>query len=1373
MSETLPKSEHPGVWHREIFDSIHDAVFVHDPVTGRIESMNRRAEAMWGIRRDEVGMPTIGEISANVPPYTQVEAFAWIRRTMDEGPQLFEWQARHAEGRVFWVEVNLCRADVGGSPKVLATVRDITRRKKAEEELRRSEEKFRAVLGNTKDPVYCLNLPTLTYEYISPAVEQVLGFTMEECMDGGLDFFKSRIHPDDREHFEKRMTALLAGGTEPQPAVEYRFAHKKRGYRWISDTRSLVHDAVGLAVAIIGNLRDSTLRKEQEAALQQQAHAALLSHLEGTSLALVECDSQNRVCRWSPQAEKLFGWSSAVVMGRHPSDWGFIHPDDLPRAEASLNRLLDRSEPRNTCVHRNFTRDGRVLVCEWHNSVLLNEQGEIQSILQLASDITLEKKMEAALRAMAEGAELKSGETFFQFLCLQLADTLDVKFACVSMVIPERDRMVRTLGFCAGGKVQPNVTYSVIGTPCQAAYNGEECFYESGVQELFPSDVMLQELGAACYMGMPLHASDGRIIGLISVFHTKAMDRRDRIHAMFQIFAVRAAAEMERHQAEMALRRSEERYALAASGSTAGVWDWDIHTGGVYYSTRFRELLGYSAEEFPSLFFSWEQKMHPDDLPRVQSALEAHLERREPFCVEHRVRVKSGEYRWFEARGQALWDQNDMPYRMAGSALDVHERKLDEQKLLRLNKLHAMSSGINEAIVRIEEPQGLYNAAVRIAVEKGCMRMAWIGLYEQASMQIKPVAFGGIYQGYLDDIVLSLREGDPSGMGPAGRAFKTGSHVISNDISKDETFHYKERALVRGFRSCASFPLKPDGKCAGVLLIYADECDCFQDEEVRVLCALADNLSFALAAVERERERRHAIEALRENERMMSTLMSNLPGAVYRCRVGTPLVVEFISEGCLDITGHEVSEVIGNKSVVYEQLVHPEDIESVRGVIRDAVQSGDHYEMTYRIIARDGSEKWIWERGQAIPCDDGAVRHLEGFLTDVTEKRRMESQMLRAQRMESIGTLAGGVAHDLNNILTPILMSLTILRMKLTQPRDVELLNSLESSANRGADMVKQILGFARGVEGQKVLLRPRAVLSEIEHLLQETFPKSVHVTCECKEDTWNVEGDPTQMHQVLLNLCVNARDAMPDGGELRLTISNFQIDEQFASMYHEAKPGPHVVFEVSDSGMGIPAELRERIFEPFFTTKEVGKGTGLGLATTLGIIKSHRGFIELTSQMGKGSVFRVYLPAAQAETVTVVAEPPKHRPGRGELILVVDDESAIRTATSHALEAFGYRVITACDGTDGIATFLKGPETPVAVISDMMMPVMDGPAMIQALQKIQPGLPIIGASGLNYQMQAKVESLGVKHFLRKPYTADALLAALSDLLDGGTELFG
>lgn len=1366
MFETASAPNEETMWlHREIFDAVHDAILVHDGTTGRIELANQRAEEMYGFHREALcGLP-LAELSANVPPYTEGEAVEWIRKACEEGPQLFEWQARHALGQVFWTEVSLRCATIRNATKVLATVRDIHQRKLAEEELRRSEEKFRAVLGNASDPVYCLNLPSLTYEYMSPAIEQVLGFTMEECLAGGLAFFRSRMHQDDEVESLARMEQLLSGNGELQPVVEYRFEHKTRGFRWINDSRSMVCDREGRAVAIIGNLRDSTLRKEQEAALEQRAHAALISHLEGTSLALVESDRWNRVSLWSPQAEKLFGWGSPTVSGKHLTEWDFVHPDDLPRMEAAMRRLLDRSEIRNTCVLRNFTKEGRVLVCEWHNSVVLNDQGEIQSILHLASDITLEKKMESALRAMAEGVELRHGETFFQFLCLQLAETLEAKFATVAMLLPERDRMVRTLGFTANGKVQPNVTSSVIGTPCQNVLNSEVFYCDAELQVRFPNDTMLQELDIQCYLGMPLHASDGRVIGLIAVFHTQAMDRQERLHAMFQIFAVRAAAEMERHQAEMALRRSEERYALAASGSTGGVWDWDIHSGGVYYSARFRELLGYSPDEFPSLFFSWEQQMHPDDLAHVQQGLEQHLEKHEPFCVEHRVRVKSGEYRWFEARGQALWDDNGTPYRMAGSALDIHQRKLDEQKLLRLNRLHAMSSGINEAIVRIDEPLKLYDAAVRIAVDRGNMRMAWIGLHNEATCTLRPVAFAGNHQGYLEDIIINLSDNDPTGNGPAGRSFRQGVPVISNDLEKDDSFAFKDKARARGFRACASFPLKPTGKATGVMLIYSDECDCFQDEEVRVLAALAENISFALAAAERESERHRAIEALRENERMVSTLMGNLPGAVYRCRVDDPPEMEFISEGCRELTGHDAEDLTGNKTLAFGTLIHPEDQERVRQAIQDAVLTHDHFETTYRILVPGGGEKWIWDHGQAIPGEDGSARHIEGFMTDVTEKRRMEEQMLRAQRMESIGTLAGGIAHDLNNILTPILMSLSILRMKLTQPRDITLLDSLETSANRGAEMVKQILGFARGVESQRILLNPKDAVTEIERLLHETFPKSIRLHYHCDPGLWLVEADPTQLNQVLLNLCVNARDAMHDGGDLFVSVDNIIIDEQFASMNAGAKPGPHIAFEVRDTGTGIAPEVRERIFDPFFTTKEVGKGTGLGLATTLGIVRSHHGFIELSSQVGKGSCFRVFFPAIESDQPVNRVDHPGSRLGNGELVLVVDDESAILTATQHALEAYGYRVITACDGTDGIATYLKSVEKPVAVISDMMMPVMDGPAMIQVLHKILPALPIIGTSGLTHQMQAQVESLGVKHFLRKPYTTKALLAALADVL--------
>jgi PAS domain S-box-containing protein len=1354
-------------WFRRVFESINDAVLIYDPVSGSILEVNQRACEMYGCEAEELKHLGVAAMSANIPPYTLENALAWMRRAGEEGPQLFEWQARTMTGRVFWVEVNMRKVVIANDDLVVVTVRDISRRKEAENDLRRSEERFRAVLGNSRDPVYCLNLPALAYDYISPAVEELLGFTMEDCIDGGVGFMTSRIHPEDRERQREKLTELLErGATEDFHQVEeYRFEHKTRGYRWISDNRSVARDSAGRPVAVIGNLRDFTARRQQEEALQQQTHAAVLFHLESTPLALVECDTQGRIRTWSPQAEKIFGWSAAEMLGQFFSETEFVHADDRSRVEATMHRLLNRSEVRNSCINRNFSRDARVLVCEWHNSVLLNEQGETHSVLCLASDITLEKKIEEALRAMAEGVDPHSGETFFQSLCLHLTHALETRYACVAMVLPERDRMVRTLGYCADGKVQPNLTYSLVGTPCHNVLNGDFCYYVSDVREYFPDDAFLQELGVDCYMGMPLHATDGRVIGLISVFSDGRLDHRERLQAMFQIFAVRAAAELERHQAEAALRRSEERYALAARGSTAGVWDWDIHTGGVYYSSRFRELLGLNLEEFPSLFFAWEQRIHPDDLSQVRMALENHLEKREVFCVEHRIRVKSGDHRWFEARGQALWDAQGEPHRMAGSMLDIHERKLNEQRLLRLNRLYAMSSGINEAIVRIGEPQELYQAAVRIAVEKGSMQMAWIGLQEGEGT-LRPVACAGSHAGYLEGVVLTTREDEPTGRGPAGCAFRAGAPAVSNDIRNDPSFFYSEQAVERGFRSCAAFPLKSHGKSIGVLLIYADETDCFQEDEVRVLNALADDLSFALEAVAREQERQRAIEALRENERMISTLMGNLPGAAYRSLIDEKWTLEFISEGCLELTGYEPEALTGQGGVFFGDLVHPEDREHLSKSVNEAVAAGKRFEMTYRIRTADGAVRWIWERGQGVPAEDGSMRHIEGFMTDVTEKRRMESQFLRAQRLESIGTLAGGVAHDLNNVLTPILMSLTILRMKLTQPRDIELLNTLEASANRGADMVRQILSFARGVEGRSVLLRPHDVLREIENLIQETFPKSIKCSFLCPADVWHLEGDPTQLHQVLLNLSVNARDAMPNGGELLLRISNVVVDDQFASMNPDAKPGPHVVFEVKDNGVGIPLELRDRIFDPFFTTKEVGKGTGLGLSTSLGIVRSHKGFIELSSQRGKGTQFRVYLPAKmslQAE-VALSAEPQRWH-GGGQLILVVDDEAPILTATRHTLEMFGYEVITAGDGTEAIAKFLQCDPAPKAVITDMMMPLMDGPALIQALLKIRPGLPVIGASGLNYQMQAQVADLGVRHFLRKPYTADTLLGALADLL--------
>jgi PAS domain S-box-containing protein len=285
-----------------------------------------------------------------------------------------------------------------------------------------------------------------------------------------------------------------------------------------------------------------------------------------------------------------------------------------------------------------------------------------------------------------------------------------------------------------------------------------------------------------------------------------------------------------------------------------------------------------------------------------------------------------------------------------------------------------------------------------------------------------------------------------------------------------------------------------------------------------------------------------------------------------------------------------------------------------------------------KIVRPAGEVCWLLTTKVPWRDSTGKIIGLVGIGRDITNKKHLEAQFLRAQRMQSIGQLASGIAHDLNNILAPILISTELLRQKIQDKEGLELLNSLEASAKRGADVVKQVLWFGRGLEGQREPLNPKQLIEEVMRIISETFSKSIEVETDIATDIHPVTGDQTQLHQVLLNLSVNARDAMPNGGKLKLGVRNFTVDAQFADSNAEAKPGTYVLFEVTDTGHGIPLEIRDRIFEPFFTTKELGKGTGLGLSTTLSIVKSHGGFIIVESEIGKGSTFQVYLPVTQPQ---------------------------------------------------------------------------------------------------------------------------------------------
>jgi nitrogen-specific signal transduction histidine kinase/CheY-like chemotaxis protein len=391
---------------------------------------------------------------------------------------------------------------------------------------------------------------------------------------------------------------------------------------------------------------------------------------------------------------------------------------------------------------------------------------------------------------------------------------------------------------------------------------------------------------------------------------------------------------------------------------------------------------------------------------------------------------------------------------------------------------------------------------------------------------------------------------------------------------------------------------------------------------------------------------------------------------------------------------------------------------------------------------------------------------------NVTEKKKLEAQFLRSQRMEGIGTLATGMAHDLNNILAPILMSAGLLRGE-TEPAERELAaDRIESSVKRGAEIIQQVLTFGRGVSGERVAVNPGEVLRELSRIIGQTFSKDLAIGVEAPANLWPLIGDKTQIHQILLNLCINSRDAMPNGGKLTLRADNFIMDEAFAANHAPIPPGPYVRLEVTDTGEGIPAANLTKIFDPFFTTKEFGKGTGLGLSTVLGIVKSHHGIITVSSEVGRGSTFTVYLPASPAVARKSMASGAHELPrGKGQTILLVDDETNIVSATRSMLEQHGYKVCAANQGREAINVFTKNERPVDLVVTDIMMPGMDGIALVQALRGIDPRVKIIASSGLGKDLAGsprarELESLGIKAFLAKPYTAEKLLTALHELLD-------
>ncbi|MGB3639229.1 MAG: PAS domain S-box protein [Rivularia sp. (in: cyanobacteria)] len=478
----------------------------------------------------------------------------------------------------------------------------------------------------------------------------------------------------------------------------------------------------------------------------------------------------------------------------------------------------------------------------------------------------------------------------------------------------------------------------------------------------------------------------------------------------------------------------------------------------------------------------------------------------------------------------------------------------------------------------------------------------------------------------------------------------------------------------------------------------------------------------------------------------------------------------FWNQGAERLYGFTSAEALGknaNELLYRKSLSQLEDIYQV--LFEEDYWKGELHQMT-----KAGNDIVVFSTWNLVRDEQGNPKSTLIVNTDITEKKQLEAQFLRAQRLESIGTLSGGIAHDLNNILTPILAISQLLPLTIPQADEQtgHLFDVLENSAKRGATLVKQVLSFARGVQGdidsvaERTPLQVKHIISEIKDFARNTFPKSIEIQVALPDDLRLISADATQIHQVLMNLCVNARDAMTNGGTLSIKAENIDIDQNYVKMNLDATVGNYILVTVADTGTGIPPETLERIFEPFFTTKEQGKGTGLGLSTTIGIIKSHGGFINVYSEVGEGTKFLVYLPAVHIEEI-VQDKQIEIPEGKGELILLADDEMSIRDITKTSLENCNYQVLTASDGIEAIALYAQYRNEISIVLIDMMMPEMDGVTTIRTLQRMNPQVKIIAVSGLatSDKVSAAMSS-GAKLFLSKPYTSEELLRKLHQVIN-------
>jgi PAS domain S-box-containing protein len=844
----------------------------------------------------------------------------------------------------------------------------------------------------------------------------------------------------------------------------------------------------------------------------------------------------------------------------------------------------------------------------------------------------------------------------------------------------------------------------------------------------------------------------------------------DALHAANRRSAMLAKSEAAARRSESALVENELRWRSAIEGSGLGVWDWNLSRREIYLSQRLNAMFGYPGEERQNSLRSIRARIHPEDRQRNRVALQRYLRgETETYECQMRCRCADGSYRWFHDRGMIFErDADGLPVRMIGTYTDIHNQKVYELRSRRHARLYATLAACNAAIARRAPIDDLSATICDILVGSSDIKLAWIGFANEETGLFGPLTIRGEALDHVSHVRLSARADDPRGLGPTGTAFRQDKAVWVDDFAKDTlTASWREAGARFGWKGMAAIPLRRKNEKVAIMGLHAGDIDFFDDEVRALLMDIAAQFSLALEIDEVEDAAARYQANLTESERRFRAVFEASP-------IG--IAVMDTAKGDFHTVNPRFEAIVGRtldelRALTWQAITHPEDLaQDVALWDRFARGAIDGYQLEKRYLRKTGETVWVHMTIARFALPGEPVAQHLCMIEDITEEKSLRSQMEFAQRMESIGQLTGGVAHDFNNLLTIMIGSSESLLETLQDEEQRKLAALVLRAAEQGGELTRRLLAFSRRQPLEPQSFDLNMLLDRNIPLLRRSLGGGLRFVVDASAELRRVFADPGQTEAAILNLCINARDAMPEGGVLTLATRNASFDEDSYRHHPDASRGDYVVIEVSDTGTGIAPELMSRIFEPFFTTKEAGQGSGLGLSMVYGFVRQSGGFVEVRSDLGRGTCFALHLPTAPVGDGNDddASEGTDEAPPIGdERILLVEDNEVLRAHAVAQLQGLGYQVIDAEDGPAALA--ILGVRQDIDLLfTDIVMPGgLNGRELAERATADQPWLRVLYTSGYSRDALMKDGRLvaGVT-LLQKPYSKLELARKIRKVLD-------